>query len=117
VPSDFGFAIAPHPRNRDVAYVLPLQGAEFRAPPEGKLRVYRTSDAGTTWQALGNGLPQDEAFMGMYREGMCVDALEPAGIYFGTNTGHVYASADEGDSWQRITADLPPVSSVSAAVL
>ena len=46
LPSDFGLMIAAHPREADVAYVLPLQGAEFRCPPEGKLRVFRTTDAG-----------------------------------------------------------------------
>lgn len=117
LPSDFGMVMAAHPRNPDVAYVLPLVGAEFRCPPEGKLRVYRTSNAGKTWAALSRGLPQEDAFMGTYREGMAVDSLEPAGVYFGTNTGQVYASADEGESWKRITVDLPPVSSISAAVM
>jgi photosystem II stability/assembly factor-like uncharacterized protein len=117
LPSDFGFQMAAHPANPDVAYVLPLQGAEFRAPPEGKLRVYRTSDAGKSWQAMTKGLPQSDAFMGTYREGMSADNLQPAGIYFGTNTGQLYGSADDGDSWRRITADLPPISSVSAAVI
>jgi photosystem II stability/assembly factor-like uncharacterized protein len=117
LPSDFGFQMAAHPRNPDVAYVLPLQGAEFRAPPEGKLRVYRTPDAGKTWEPLTKGLPQENAFMGTYREGMSIDSLEPAGLYFGTNTGQLYASADEGESWRRVTPDLPPISSVSTAVL
>jgi len=117
LPSDFGMVMAAHPRDPDTAYVVPLQGAEFRCPPEGKLRVYRTADAGKTWQALSKGLPQEGAYMGTYREAMGVDTLEPAGVYFGTNTGQVYASADEGETWRRITADLPPVSSVSVAVL
>jgi hypothetical protein len=117
LPADFGMVMAAHPHNPDVAYVLPLQGAEFRGPPEGKLRVYRTSDAGNTWEALTNGLPQEEAFMGTYREAMTTDSLDRAGVYFGTNTGQLYASADAGDSWRLITANLPPVSSVSAAVL
>ncbi|MPZ50537.1 MAG: exo-alpha-sialidase [Dehalococcoidia bacterium] len=117
LPSDFGMQMATHPHNADVAYVLPLQGAEFRGPPEGKLRVYRTSDAGKTWEAMTKGLPQEDAFMGSYREGMTADNLDSAGIYFGTNTGQLYASADEGDTWRRITSDLPPISSVSAAVL
>jgi photosystem II stability/assembly factor-like uncharacterized protein len=115
--SDFGMVMAAHPSNPDTAYVVPLQGAEFRVPPEGKLRVYRTQDAGRSWQAMSKGLPQDNAYMGTYREAMSTDTLSPAGVYFGTNTGQVYASADDGESWRRITADLPPVSSVSAAVL
>jgi len=117
LPSDFGMVMAAHPTDPDTAYVLPLQGAEFRVPPEGKLRVYRTSDAGKSWQALSKGLPQENSYMGTYREAMSTDSLQPAGVYFGTNTGQIYASADDGDSWRRITADLPPVSSVSACVL
>ncbi len=117
LPSDFGLMIAAHPREADVAYVLPLQGAEFRCPPGGSLRVFRTADAGRTWQALTRGLPQMGAFMGVYREAMVCDSLTPAGVYFGTNTGQIYASADEGESWRRLTADLPPISSLSAAVL
>ena len=117
LPSDFGMVMAAHPTDPDTAYVLPLQGAEFRCPPEGKLRVYRTSDAGKSWQPMTKGLPQEGAYMGTYREGMSTDSLDEAGVYVGTNTGHVYASADAGESWRIVTADLPPVSSVSAVVL
>jgi len=117
LPSDFGFPIAAHPRDPDTAYVIPLQNADFRCPPEGKLRVFRAQDAGRTWQPLSRGLPQRGAYMGIYREGLCTDELEPAGVYFGTNTGHLYVSADEGDRWRRLTATLPPIYSVSAAVL
>ncbi len=117
LPSDFGFPIGVHPRDPDVAYVIPLQGAELRCPPEGKLRVFKTSDGGKSWESFGNGLPQQDAFMGIYREGLTVDEEDPAGIYFGTNTGHLYSSLDEGNQWHRITADLPPVYSVTAAAL
>lgn len=113
LPSDFGLVMAAHPHDPDTAYVLPLEGGEFRCPPEGRLRVYRTRDAGKTWQALTEGLPQDSAFMGTYREAMCTDSFDPAGIYFGTNTGQVYVSADEGGHWRRICSDLPPVSSLT----
>ena len=109
--------MAAHPTDPNTAYVVPLQGAEFRCPPEGKLRVFRTTDAGKTWEAMTQGLPQENAYMGTYREAMSTDTLNNAGIYFGTNTGQVYASADAGETWRNITTDLPPVSSVSAAVL
>ena len=66
---------------------------------------------------MTKGLPQEDAYMGTYREAMSIDTLPTPGVYFGTNTGQLYASADEGDSWRRITADLPPMSSVSACVL
>ncbi|MFN8638769.1 MAG: exo-alpha-sialidase [Dehalococcoidia bacterium] len=117
LPSDFGMVIAAHPRKSDVAYVAPLIAGEFRVPPEGRLRVYRTSDAGASWEPLTAGLPQEHAYMGMYREGMAIDRLDPAGLYLGTNTGQLYASADEGATWRELTSNLPPISSVNVAVL
>lgn len=115
LPSDFGFPLALHPREGRTLYVLPLQGAEFRCPPEGKLRVFRSRDAGDTWEALTAGLPQENAFSGVLREAMAADGGEPAGIYFGTNNGKIFASADEGDSWQTLADNLPPVSSISVS--
>jgi photosystem II stability/assembly factor-like uncharacterized protein len=117
LPSDFGMVMGAHPYNPDVAYTVPLVGGEFRCPPDAALRVYRTSDAGKTWEPMTKGLPQTEAYMGIYREGMAVDTMPSAGIYFGTNTGQLYASKDDGDSWHRIKDDLPPISSVSAIVI
>lgn len=117
LPSDFGFPLAVHPREPETIYVLPLKGAEFRCPPEGKLRVFRSRNGGRTWEALANGLPQEQAFAGAYREGMTTDRLDPAGVYFGTNTGKIFVSRDEGDSWSVLADNLPPVFSVSAALL
>jgi photosystem II stability/assembly factor-like uncharacterized protein len=117
LPSDFGFPLALHPRQPATLYVLPLQGAEFRAPPERKLRVFRSRDSGESWSALGRGLPQGNFFGGIYREGMAADSLDPAGIYFGTNNGKIFSSSDEGDSWRLLAEDLPPVYSISVAAI
>jgi hypothetical protein len=117
LPSSFGLALATHPRDADTAYVVPLKGGEFRTPPDAKLRVYRTRDAGKSWQPLSKGLPQEEAYMGVYRDNLCSDTLAPAGLYLGTNTGQLYVSSDEGESWRLITGNLPPITSVQAAVL
>jgi photosystem II stability/assembly factor-like uncharacterized protein len=117
LPSDFGFPLAIHPRQPGTIYVLPLKGAEFRCPPEGKLRVFRSRDAGETWQPLSAGLPQENVYAGIYREGMAVDAQDPAGIYFGTNTGKIFHSADEGDTWRLLADNLPPVYSVATAII
>jgi len=117
LPSDFGFPLAIHPREAETIFVLPLKGAEFRCPPEGRLRVYRSRNGGKSWEALSKGLPQQDAFIGVYREGMAMDSQKPAGVYFGTNTGKLFGSADEGDSWNLLADNLPPVYSVSTAVV
>lgn len=117
LPSDFGMSMAAHPHNPETAYVVPLQGGELRCPPEFKLRVFRTSDAGATWEPMTKGLPQEQAFMGVYRDSLCTDTLPSAGIYMGTNTGQLWVSADDGDSWKMVTQNLPPICSVEAAVL
>lgn len=117
LPSDFGFPLAIHPRQPETIFVIPLKGAEFRCPPDNVMRVFRSRDGGKSWEALGKGLPQANAFMGIYREGMAMDGFDPAGVYFGTNNGKIFASADEGDSWSLLADNLPPVSSVATAVI
>ncbi len=117
LPSDFGFPLAIHPRQSQTIYVLPLQGAEFRCPPERKLRVFRSRDGGQSWSALEKGLPSGSFFGGVLREGMAADALDPAGIYFGTNNGKIFASDDEGEKWRLLADNLPPVYSVATATL
>lgn len=116
LPSDFGFPLALHPREPGTLFVIPLQGAEFRCPPKGQLRVFRSRNGGKAWKALSKGLPQKEAFCSVLREGMSRDDLNPCGIYFGTNTGKLFGSANEGDSWQTIAENLPPISSVATGL-
>jgi len=117
VPSDFGFPIATHPRRGGVAYVLPLAADYQRWPVGGRCRVYRTADAGASWQPLSAGLPQRAAYFSVLRDAMCTDGLDPAGVYFGNRAGEVYASADEGETWHRIASHLPPVLSVRATAV
>jgi len=115
LPSDFGFPLALHPRQPETLYVLPLQGAEFRCPPQRKLRVFRSRDGGKSWAALSKGLPEGDFYGGVYREGMASDSLDPAGVYFGSNTGKVFHTEDEGESWRLLADNLPPVYSVATA--
>jgi photosystem II stability/assembly factor-like uncharacterized protein len=117
VPSDFGFALAIHPEDPDRAWIVPLESDEFRCTPEGKLRVYRTRDGGARWEALGNGLPQERAYETILRDALAVDALDPHGVYFGTRSGKLFGSADEGESWAPLLDGLPPVISVKTAVV
>jgi photosystem II stability/assembly factor-like uncharacterized protein len=117
VPSDFGFAMAVHPHKPETVYIVPLESDQFRCTPEGRLRVYRTDDAGASWQPHGNGLPQADAFETVLRDGLAVDPLDPAGVYFGTRSGKLFASSDEGGSWHAVAESLPPVTCVKAAVV
>jgi photosystem II stability/assembly factor-like uncharacterized protein len=117
LPSEFGFPAAAHPHDPDCLYLIPLNGAsDGRYVPDGKAAVYRTRDAGKTWEDLRKGLPQDNAYFGVLRQGMATDSFSRAGIYFGTNNGALYASRDEGDSWTCIAQHLPVIHSVETHV-
>jgi len=118
LPSEFGFPMVAHPRDPDTIWTIPLNGAEQgRYVPDGSAAVWRSKDAGSSWVRSGGGLPDENAYIGVLREAMAVDSLRPAGVYFGTSTGQLYGSRDEGDSWSLIAGNLPPVWSVEAAVL
>ena len=117
LPTEFGIAAATHPHDRETFYVIPLDPGHGRCMPEGHAAVWRTRDAGSTWQQLDRGLPQRDAHVGVLREGMAIDSYDVPGLYFGTSTGQVFASADEGESWDEIASYLPAISSVEVAVL
>ena len=117
LPTDFGFAAAAHPHDRDAFYVIPLDPGHGRCVPDGQMAVWRTRDAGESWQRLGDGLPQRDAYVGVLREGLAIDSLDVPGLYFGTSTGQLFASADEGDSWSEIASYLPGIASVEVAVV
>ncbi|TKT74988.1 exo-alpha-sialidase [Aquamicrobium sp. LC103] len=118
LPSTFGFPAAVHPRDSSTLYLLPLNGdIAGRFVPEAKAAVWRTRDRGETWQDLREGLPQENAFFGVLRQAMATDVLEPAGVYFGTSGGALFASSDEGDSWTCIAEHLPSISSIETMVV
>ena len=116
VPSDFGFAMQMHPHDPDTVYIVPIEADVFRATPEAKLRVYRTKNAGASWHALTKGLPQSDAYENVLRDALTADSFDSAGIYFGTRSGKLFASRDEGDSWEELADGLPPIVCVKAAV-
>ena len=112
LPSDFGFPIEVHAHEPETIYVVPIKSDSQHFPPDGKLRVYRSRTGGNEWEALTNGLPQQDCYVNVLRDAMAVDSLDACGIYFGTSGGQVYASSDAGDHWTPIVHDLPAVMSV-----
>jgi hypothetical protein len=117
LPTDFGFAMVAHPRRADVAYNFPIIDGGDRVPPEHACRVFRTEDAGGTWTPLTAGLPQQDYYDIVLRDAMCADDDDPTGLYFGTRGGHVFGSADDGESWTQLAEHLPGVLCVRAAVV
>jgi hypothetical protein len=124
LPSRFGFPLALHSQDPDVYYVLPEDeaigkdvGGGKRFVSQAKFRVYRTRNRGERWEALTEGLPQENAYLHVLREGMATDSLDPCGIYIGTATGEIFYSRDDGDHWDLLINYLPPINSVECSVL
>jgi len=118
LPTDFGFVVDVNANEPNTVYVLPITSDSHHFVMDGKLRVYRNKEGGDgDWEALTKGLPQKDCYVNVLRDAMAVDELDPCGIYFGTSGGQVYASNDDGDSWNAITRDLPQVLSVEVQTL
>jgi len=116
LPSDFGFPLTIDPADPDSAYVIPLKADMDRVTPEGRVRVYETRDAGSTWKPRGDGLPAEHAYLTVLRQafdrGGEGEALE---LYFGATSGDLFGSGDAGGTWASAATHLPPVYSVRTA--
>lgn len=117
LPSDFGFAVAAHPHKSGTLYVFPIQADADRKPAEARCRVYRSQDAGRSWEPLTTGLPEGDHYGVVLRDALCLDDGTPTGVYFGNRNGEVYASADEGETWGLVAEHLPDVLCVRAVSL
>lgn len=117
LPSEFGFPIALDSHHPDTLFTIVEDGfGRYNFPDSFK--VYRTENAGEHWETKDAGLPRGAGVrLGVLRHGMCADDMDPCGVYVGTNTGQLFASADRGDSWQMIAEFLPPIYSVTTTVI
>lgn len=113
-PSVFGFAVAVHPRDPDTAWFVPAVKDECRVPVDGRLVVARTRDGGRSFEVLRDGLPQAHAYDLVYRQGLAVDETGDR-LAFGSTTGGLWTSDDQGDRWRMAEARLPPIHAVSFA--
>lgn len=114
LPSDYGYALAVHPADPDTAWVVPETSSHMRTVVDGRLRVFVTRDAGRTWEPQESGLPQENAYVTVLREGLATDSLDPPGLYCGTSGGHLFASPDGGETWSLIAGFLPRILCVGA---
>src|SRR5438132_13921519 len=110
-------AMVIHPKNPDWVYIVPVESDQFRCACDGRLRVYRTRNGGASWEPLARGLPQKQAYETVLRDAMTVDSLDPAGIFFGTRSGQLFGSCDEGRTWNKILDGLPSIVCVRSAFI
>jgi hypothetical protein len=116
---DVGFPMVVHPRDANTAWVLPMDGTSVwpRTSPGGKPCTYVTRNGGKSWQRLDTGLPKGQAWWTVKRQAMSADARDPVGLYFGTTSGELWMSRDEGKRWVCIARHLPEIYAVEAAEL
>ncbi|WP_395685148.1 WD40/YVTN/BNR-like repeat-containing protein [Caenimonas koreensis] len=110
-PSEFGFPVAAHPSQPDRAWFVPAHSDAQRMPADGRLIVNETRDGGASFTALGDGLPQSDAYHLVYRHGLDASA-DGRVLVMGSTTGGLWVSEDAGTSWKCLSRDLPPIAVV-----
>jgi photosystem II stability/assembly factor-like uncharacterized protein len=114
---DIGFPLVVHPRDADRVWVFPMDGTTVwpRTSPDGRPSVYETRNGGGSWRRLDAGLPRGQAWWTVKRQAMSGDGEDPMGLYFGTTSGELWASREEGRRWTCIARHLPEIYAVEAA--
>lgn len=110
-PSAFGFPVVVHPTDPDTAWFVPGIKDEKRIPPDGRLVVTRTRDGGRSFDVLTHGLPQAHAYDVVYRHALAIDRTGDR-LAFGSTTGGLWVSEDQGERWMNVTHTLPPIHAV-----
>jgi photosystem II stability/assembly factor-like uncharacterized protein len=114
---DVGFPLVVHPRDDNTAWVFPMDGNSVwpRTSPDGKPAVYVTRNGGKTWQRQDAGLPKSQGWWTVKRQCMTGDTRDPVGLYFGTTSGELWMSRDEGRKWSCMARHLPEIYAVEVA--
>lgn len=114
---DIGFNMVVHPRDNSTAWVFPMDGSTVwpRTSPDGRPAVYATHDGGESWQRHSNGMPAGQAWWTVKRQAMTADKQDTVGLYFGTTSGELWQSRDEGQQWACLARHLPEIYSVEVA--
>jgi hypothetical protein len=110
---DFGFVVAAPKSRPGEAYFVPLR-PEPRFTLGDQLQMYRWSEKGRSWTSL---VPKGlfTGSFGNHRDALATDDLDPPGVYFGTNNGNLFWSADAGRKWAEVPYTFPPIHSVTVA--
>jgi hypothetical protein len=112
--SNFGFAVAVHPRDGNTAWFVPAEADQRRIPVDTAMAVTRTGDGGNSFSVLREGLPQQQCYDLVYRHGLAVSG-DGSSLLMASTTGGVWVSDDAGSHWQTISTAMPPVYAVSFA--
>ena len=114
---DIGFPLVVHPRDDNTAWVFPMDGTQVwpRVSPDGKPAVYVTKNGGKSWQRQDAGMPKTQGWWTVKRQCMTGDTRDPVGLYFGTTSGELWMSRDEGRKWVCIARHLPEIYALEAA--
>jgi photosystem II stability/assembly factor-like uncharacterized protein len=114
---DIGFPLVLHPRDDNKLWVFPMDGSDVwpRTSPGGQPAVYGSCDGGETWQRHGIGLPASQAWWTVKRQAMTSDREDCLGLYFGTTSGELWQSRDEGLHWECLARHLPEIYAVETA--
>ena len=114
---DIGFPLVVHPRDDNTAWVFPMDGTQVwpRVSPDGKPAVYVTKNGGKAWQRQDAGMPKTQGWWTVKRQCMTGDTRDPVGLYFGTTSGELWMSRDEGRKWVCIARHLPEIYALEAA--
>jgi len=114
---DVGFPLVVHPRDPDTVWVFPMDGTDVwpRTSPGGRPAVYVTHDGGKSWQRCDAGMPSSQAWWTVKRQSMASDRQDSVGLYFGTSSGELWMSRDEGGQWECMAQHLPEIYAVETA--